>query len=246
MGQYQTDALVLGVKNWGEADKIITLLSREHGKITATAFGCRRPKSPLAGALQMFNEVDIQLTKGNRLDTVRQASLKHANRTMSTDFSAMAYGAFVAELATNLAVEGFPQGDMYDKLLEVFDAFGSRNPRIAALAAAFQILEFSGMQLSYERCVRSGLDIEGDAFFSIQEGGALLPEMVQPDDKDIMEYPEAMRVFIGQLLKLNWLEKPAFKVSGSIMVQAEALLLGYLYSMFGKPMKSLKFIQQLG
>jgi len=73
----------------------------------------------------------------------------------------------------------------------------------------------------------------------------LLPKMVQPDDKDIMEYPEAMRVFIGQLLKLNWLEKPAFKVSGSIMVQAESLLLGYLYSMFGKPMKSLKFIQQL-
>ncbi|MBE6105522.1 DNA repair protein RecO [Anaerovibrio lipolyticus] len=245
MGQYQTDALVLGVKNWGEADKIITLLSRDYGKITATAFGCRRPKSPLAGALQMFNEVDIQLTKGNHLDTVRQASLKHVNRTMSTDFSAMAYGAFVAELATNLAVEGFPQVDMYDKLLEVFDAFGSRNPRIAALAAAFQILEFSGMQLSYERCVRSNREIQGDAFFSIQEGGAILPEMVQPEDKELAEYPEALRVFIGQLLKLNWLDKPAFKVSGSIMVQAESLLLGYLYNMFGKPMKSLKFIQQL-
>lgn len=246
MGQYQTDALVLGVKNWGEADKIITLLSRDYGKITATAFGCRRPKSPLAGALQMFNEVDIQLTKGNHLDTVRQASLKHVNRTMSTDFSAMAYGAFVAELATNLAVEGFPQVDMYDKLLEVFDAFGSRNPRIAALAAAFQILEFSGMQLSYERCVRSNGEIQGDAFFSIQEGGAILPEMVQPEDKELAEYPEALRVFIGQLLKLNWLDKPAFKVSGSIMVQAESLLLGYLYNMFGKPMKSLKFIQQIG
>lgn len=245
MGQYQTDALVLGVKNWGEADKIITLLSRDYGKITATAFGCRRPKSPLAGALQMFNEVDIQLTKGNHLDTVRQASLKHVNRIMSTDFSAMAYGAFVAELATNLAVEGFPQVDMYDKLLEVFDAFGSRNPRIAALAAAFQILEFSGMQLSYERCVRSNREIQGDAFFSIQEGGAILPEMVQPEDKELAEYPEALRVFIGQLLKLNWLDKPAFKVSGSIMVQAESLLLGYLYNMFGKPMKSLKFIQQL-
>lgn len=245
MGQYQTDALVLGVKNWGEADKIITLLSRDYGKITATAFGCRRPKSPLAGALQMFNEVDIQLTKGNHLDTVRQASLKHVNRTMSTDFSAMAYGAFVAELATNLAVEGFPQVDMYDKLLEVFDAFGSRNPRIAALAAAFQILEFSGMQLSYERCVRSNREIQGDAFFSIHEGGAILPEMVQPEDKELAEYPEALRVFIGQLLKLNWLDKPAFKVSGSIMVQAESLLLGYLYNMFGKPMKSLKFIQQL-
>ncbi|ORT99448.1 DNA recombination and repair protein RecO [Anaerovibrio sp. JC8] len=246
MAQYQTEALVLGVKNWGEADKIITLLSREHGKITATAFGCRRPKSPLAGPLQMFNEVDIQLTKGNRLDTVRQASLKQANKNMSTDFSAMAYGAFVAELATNLSVEGFPQADMYDKLLEVFAAFGSRNPRIAALAAAFQILEFSGMQLSYERCIRSNLEIEGDAYFSINDGGAISPALVQSEDKGLMEYPEALRVFIGQLLQLDWLEKPAFKVNGRIMVQAESLLLGYLYHIFGKPMKSLQFIQQVG
>ena len=119
MAQYQTDALVLGVKNWGEADKIVTLLSKEHGKIVATAFGCRRPKSPLAGALQMFNEVSVQLTKGERLDTVRQATLKQANKTMSADFSAMAYGAFVAELATNLAVERFPQGDMCPLVLAI-------------------------------------------------------------------------------------------------------------------------------
>ena len=245
MGQYQTDALVLGVKNWGEADKIITLLSRDHGKIIATAFGCRRPKSPLAGALQMFNEVDIQLTSGNKLDTVRQVSLKHANRTMSADFSAMAYGAFVAELASNLAVEGFPQSDMYDKLREIFDAFGSRNHRIAALAAAFQILEFSGMQLSYERCIRSNVEIDGDAYFSIEAGGAVDKSVIRPEDRDAMEYPAALRVFIGQLLKLNWLDKPAFTVNGKIMVQAEELLLRYLYHVFGRPMKSLKFIQQL-
>ena len=246
MAQYQTDALVLGVKNWGEADKIVTLLSKEHGKIVATAFGCRRPKSPLAGALQMFNEVSVQLTKGERLDTVRQATLKQANKTMSEDFSAMAYGAFVAELATNLAVERFPQGDMYDKLLEIFASFGTRNPRIGALAAAYQLLEYSGMQLSYERCIRSNDEITGDAYFSIEAGGAVSRNMVQADDRDMLDYPEAMRVFIGQLLKLSWQDKPSFTVNGKIMMQAEELLLKYLYHILGKPMKSLKFIQQIG
>lgn len=246
MAQYQTEALVLGVRNWGEADKIVTLLAREQGKIVATAFGCRRPKSPLAGALQMFNEVDIQLTRGDRLDTVRQCSIKQANRALSSDFAAMAYGSFVAELAINLAVERFPQGKMYDKLLEVFGAFGNRNPRIAALAAAYQLLEFSGMQLSYERCIRSNGEITGDALFSIEAGGAIAQAQVQEDDSNIMAYPEALRVFIGQLLRLDWQEKPAFKVNGKIMVQAETLLLNYLYHVFGKPMKSLQFIQQVG
>ncbi|MCR5175747.1 MAG: DNA repair protein RecO [Anaerovibrio sp.] len=245
MAQYQTDALVLGVKNWGEADKIVTLLSREQGKIVAAAFGCRRPKSPLAGPLQMFNEISVQLSKGDKLDTVRQCSIKRINRDMSRDFSVMAYGAFVAELAINLSVEGFPQGEMYNRLLEIFAAFGQRNPRVAALGAAFQLLEFSGMQLSYERCIRCNRDIEGDAYFSIEAGGAVSQDMVQADDHDIVEYPAAMRTFIGQLLRLNWQEKPSFKVSGKIMIQAEDLILRYLYHVFGKPMKSLQFIRQL-
>ena len=246
MGVYTTEALVLGVKNWGEADKIVTLFSKEHGRIQATAFGCRRPKSALAGALQLFNTVEIQLTKGDRLDTVRQCSIKHCNRALSSDFAAMAYGAFVAELATGLTVDNFPQGDMYDRLVEIFDAFGSRTPRIIALAAAYQLLEFSGMQLSYRYCIRSNKELEGDAWFSLEAGGALAVDVCREEDRDVIVYPEALRIFILQLLELDWKGKPAFSVSGRIMVQAESIMLSYLNSIFGKPLKSLQFIQQLG
>ena len=51
---YTTEVLVIGVKNWGNADKIVTLLSPEYGKITAAAYGCRRPKSPLASSMAAF------------------------------------------------------------------------------------------------------------------------------------------------------------------------------------------------
>lgn len=109
MGQYSTEALILGIRNWGEADKIITLLSPQQGLIKAAAFGCRRTKSALAGSLQMFNQVEIQLKQGDKLDTIRGCSLLHSYRVMSTDFTAMAYGAFVAETASRLAIENFPQ-----------------------------------------------------------------------------------------------------------------------------------------
>ena len=102
------------------------------------------------------------------------------------------------------------------------------------------------MQLSYERCIRSNDEIAGDAYFSIEAGGAVSRDMVQDDDRDMLDYPEAMRVFIGQLLKLSWQDKPSFTVNGQIMMQAEELLLKYLYHILGKPMKSLKFIQQIG
>ena len=61
MAQYTTEALVLSLKNWGDADKMVTLLTKERGRIKAAAFGCRRPRSPLAGGMQMFHVLELQL-----------------------------------------------------------------------------------------------------------------------------------------------------------------------------------------
>lgn len=242
MAQYKTEAIIIGVKNWGEADKLITLLSPEKGKIMATAFGCRRPKSPLAGALQLFNVVDIQLTEGQRVDTVRQCTLKHHHRVMDTDFNAMAYGAFVAELATNLTIENFPQMDVYKRLRQIMVAFGSRNPRIIALAAAFQLLEKTGMQLSYTHCIRSSEYIEGDAFFNVGEGGAVSSGCTRPED---IPYPETLRKFICQLIDMDWEKENKFSVTGKNLMAAEQIMLLHLNQILDAPLKSLEFLRQL-
>lgn len=251
MAQYATEALIIGIKNWGEADKIITLLSPERGRIKAAAFGCRRPKSPLSGALQMFNHVEVQVREGEKLDTIRTCSLLESYRVMSTDFQAMAYGAFVAETASKLAVENFPQQEMYKRLLEIFPAFGERNPRIAALAAAYQLLEYSGMQMNYDYCAECNQELHEDAFFCFEAGGALCRKCGSIHRKklgeiEVLNYTNEMRVFIGQLLRLDWQSKPAFSVSGKVLVSAERLLLRYLHHIFEKPLKSLEFIQQIG
>ena len=51
MSIYSTEAILLAVRNYGEADKIATLFSKDFGKISALAYGCRRPKSRMAGAM---------------------------------------------------------------------------------------------------------------------------------------------------------------------------------------------------
>lgn len=251
MAQYTTEALIIGIRNWGEADKIITLLSPERGRIKAAAFGCRRPKSALAGSLQMFNQVEVQVREGERLDMIRGCSLLRAYRVMSTDFTAMAYGAFVAETASRLAIENFPQQDMYNRLLEVFAAFGGRNPRVAALAAAYQLLEYSGMQMNYQYCAECNHELAEDGYFSFELGGALCgrcgaEKLHASGEYYIFSYGSGVREFIMQLLELDWQSKPAFTVSGRTLVAAEALLLGYLRHIFEKPLKSLEFIRQIG
>ena len=246
MAQYATEAVIIGIKNMGEADKAVTLLSPEKGRIQAIAFGCRRTKSPLAGALQMFNQVDIQLSEGDHWDTVRQCSVKTNYKIMTSDFVAMAYGSFVAEITGRLSIEKFPQQDMYQKLLEILGAFGSRNPRIVALAAAYQLLEYSGMQLMYEHCVCCNQEMTGDGWFSLSQGGALCPKCSGQGNQGNLPYPQALQEFLLQLIDLDWQQEPSFRVSGKVLLAAEDLMLQYLHHIFERPMKSLQFIQQIG
>lgn len=144
-GTCQIEALILGTVNWGEADKIATLLTAERGQVKALVFGCRRPKSPLAAVVQPFNRAEFTLTEGQKLDTVRQAALQRSYHKIGENLTAMAYGSFVAELARELVPEGDPAAKMFSLTEKVFAALETRNPRAVAMAAAWQFLRLSGV-----------------------------------------------------------------------------------------------------
>ena len=245
MAQYQTEAIVLSVRNWGEADKMLRLFSRDHGKITAAAFGARRPKSPLAGGLQMFHTVELSLTTGERVDTVRNCRLVNRFPHLETDLVAMAYASFIAEVLLELTPDGAPQPEIYDWLPSVLAACGRKNPRIVALAAGFQLLDFAGLGLSFDTCAISGTPIEGDAYFSAEEGGALALTAATEIAKKC-PYPEGLRTLLSTLATIDWSSPPQFTARRSELENGEAILVAYLQDTFGHPLRSLKFIRQLG
>ena len=242
MAIYSTEVLVLGVKNWGNADKIVTLLSPEYGLITAAAYGCRRPKSILAAAMQPFSWLDIQLSRGEKMDTVRQCEHKGFFADLYTDLTAMAYASFVAEFAKEIANADEPQPEIYQLLLKVLPCMTKFNPRICALACAYQLLEFTGYQLHYFNCSLCGSEITGDVYFDFHQGGAIC-QACMPNAK--ANYSSSLRLFIQQLIQINWDSPTKFQVKGIDLVHAEQLLLNYVQNLIGRPFKSLAFIKQV-
>ena len=240
--QYKAEALVLGVHNWGEADKLVTFFTRERGKVRAAAFGSRRPKSPLAAGMQMFQHVEVHMTEGQRLDTVRQCILLHRYRKLGEDLMAMAYGSFVAEILREFLPENAAEPVAFDLMLEIFQAFETRNPRVTALIAAWQLLAHFGLQLRLGRCVHCGREIEGDALLHIGEGGVLCKDCGTSDARALSAEG---RAFLQALLQLDW-KQPKLTVQRENLLMAEQVLLSYLQGMLGKPLRSLAFIQQLG
>ena len=242
MALYQTEAVVLGAKNWGDADKMMTFFTKERGLVKAAAFGCRRPRSPLAGGMQMFSLLELQLAEGKRVDTVKQCTRRPQGRKLSEDLAVMAYGSFVAEFLREFLPEGQPEPQMFELVRHILEAFETRNPRVTAMTAVYQLLEFTGMQLHYEHCVHCGRAIAGDSFFLQAAGGVLCGRCRVAG---AAQFPDELRCFILSLRDFDWQDAEPMKVSARLMVQAEQLLLNYLQSLLGHPLKSLAFIQQL-
>ena len=72
MPTYQADAVVLRRLDYGEADRILTLLTREHGKLAAIAKGSRRATTRMGNGLDLFTRSQMMLAKGRNLDVVAQ------------------------------------------------------------------------------------------------------------------------------------------------------------------------------
>ena len=242
MAQYKEEALVLGTHNWGEADRMVTLFTRSSGKLKAVAFGCRRPRSPLAAGMQMFSHVEVQLQNGMRLPTVKQCALLHRYPKLSEHLETMAYGTFVAEMVREFLPEHVPDEAVFDLLLEIFEAFEKRNPRITALAAAWQLLEHSGLQLHFERCVHCGKEIQENSFFDLGEGGILCWKCRTLHAENLTL---GVRNLIRSLRDMDWKKEKRFILKRDELLAAEKILLTYLQQTLGHPMKSLQFLQQL-
>ncbi|WP_340538226.1 DNA repair protein RecO [Nocardioides sp. GXZ039] len=106
MPVYRDEAVVLRTHKLGEADRIITLLTRHHGRVRAVAKGVRRTTSKFGSRLEPFTHVDLQLAEGRSLDIVTQAetrSLFHAG--LGHDYERYTAGTAMLETAERLVTE---------------------------------------------------------------------------------------------------------------------------------------------
>ena len=243
MALYAAEGIVLGTRSWGEADKVMTIFTRERGLVRAAAFGCRRPRSPLAGAMQMFVHADLQFAEGGRLETVKTASVRAHHAKLSLDLTALAYATFVAEVIREFMPEGIADEAFFDRLSAILTAFETRNPRVTALAAVLQTLAAAGLQQSYERCLHCGTEIDGDAFFLAREGGALCADCRMEDSTD---FSAELRALLVTLEQLDWQHPPSLQLRGGTLMAAESLVLAHVQELVGHPLRSLSFLAQLG
>ena len=176
----RVSAVVIRQRQLGEADRILVLYSRERGKLSCVAKGVRRPRSKLAGSLQLFSQAEAQLAAGRSLDVVTQARATEAFYHLRLDMSRYAHASYAAELLDALTEEGLADVSLYDLLvgtLSALDAGG--DPPTLIRAFELKLLGWLGYGPELLSCASCGAEVEGKARgFSVSQGGVVCARCV--------------------------------------------------------------------
>jgi DNA repair protein RecO (recombination protein O) len=98
MPTYTAQALVLHRRSLGEHDRVLTLFTKEHGKISAVAKGSQRATSRLVGATEPFTHVRLLLATGRNLDIITQCEIVNAYPALRTDIERLSRAAYICDL----------------------------------------------------------------------------------------------------------------------------------------------------
>ncbi len=227
---YRDEAVVLRTHKLGEADRIITVLSRSHGKVRAVAKGVRRTTSKFGARLEPFNHVDLQFATGRTLDVITEAVTRHAySEGLGDDYAGYTAGHVMLETADRLVTEeGQPSVRQFHLLVGALHALtrgttaGPRPPTMVMDAYLLRALASAGLAPSLTDCAGCGRP-GPHPFFSPESGGTVCQGCRPP--RSAMP-PEGTLPYLAALLTGDWAATasvpPAVQRSGSGLVASFA------------------------
>lgn len=167
----KTRALVLRSRPLGERDRLLNLLTREQGKLSAVAPGARKVKSRLAAGVDYFTCGNFLLYRGRSLYTVNQLEVEMNFDRIRGDVRAYACGMYFCELVAKLVEEGQPVPSIFDLLLECLFCLNRKDADGEILARFFELklLSLLGYRPHLTGCLKCG-DKQGPFFWNNEEG----------------------------------------------------------------------------
>lgn len=171
---YKTSAVILRGRTYGEADRILTLFTKERGKIDAIAKGARRTKSHLAGRLEFGNEVQLGMHRGRTLDVVVSADIEEAHWQRLVQPERFAAANLIVEMVDAFCEPDLAQPDVYALLTAALRAIGRSEDSLALLPRfSMRLLDALGLAPPVEQCVHCGkaFDEGRTVWLDAEQGG---------------------------------------------------------------------------
>lgn len=171
MALYRDDGIVLRTHKLGEADRIVSVLTRTRGKVRSVAKGVRKTKSRFGARLEPPSHVALQLYEGrSELHIIDQAETIDHFRTIREDLDRLTGAVSMLEAADQLSLEGEANPALYQMLLGALRALAGSGGALVVPAFYLKVLALEGFGSIVDTCVECGIDDELVSF-DLEAGG---------------------------------------------------------------------------
>ena len=222
---YHCEALTLKHAPIGEADLLLTLFTKEMGKLRAVAKGARRSSSKLVGHLEPLTQIRISLAHGRGLDYVTQAQVIGNFGPLKDDLQAITKGFYLAELVDGFGSEAHPNQPLYELAVATLHHIGQdHDSELVLRFFELRLLQVSGFMPELYRCVECGQHLVPERHrFSPNLGGVLCLDC-HPTDAHVR--PLTLRALkVLRLLDRSPLTQvPSLQISNALARELKTLL----------------------
>ncbi len=242
----KVEAVILRHSDYGEADRLLTLFTREQGKVRAIAKGVRKMQSRKAGHLEPFTQSTLMLAQGHDLWIVTQAEAIELYQPLREDLSLIGYAGYVVELLDRFIYEEGQNWQLYQLLTETLQRLASEDdPFVPIHYYEMRLLDLMGFRPMLFECASCGKPIQAeDQYFSAERGGVLCPDcglqvnLVRPVSMDALRY-------LRHFQRSTYKEAKRANPGEETRAEVEALLNSYLTYLLERNLNSPEFIRQV-
>jgi DNA repair protein RecO (recombination protein O) len=242
----KVEAIILQHSDWGEADRILRLFTREQGKLRAIAKGARKMQSRKAGHLEPFMRSKLVLAKGHDLWIVTQAELIEPYSKLRENLESTARVAYVIELLDRLTYEEGQNWQLYDLVVKTLDRLTSNpDPFVPIHYYEMRILDLTGYRPLLFECANCRKEIKAeDQFFSAELGGVLCPSCGARTTGSRMISMDALR-YLRHFQRSSYTEAMRADPTEKTRAEVETILNYYLTFLLERGLNSTEFLKQI-
>ncbi len=244
---YRLTGIVLRRRDHGEADRLITLLSPDQGKITLRAPGARKVTSRKAGHLDLFTHVRLQVARARTWDIITQAETLHAFPHIRESLKRTGHAYFVAELILHIAPEGQGDTKLFDLALTTLHHLNTAS-NLLLVSRWFEahLLRLAGFQPQLYVCVACHAPIVGvETVYWHPTGGGVVCEQCAAQHASLRPLPARVLKFMRYLQTHTFEQACTLTVPVDLLREVESYTLPYLQTVLERNLRSVAFLERL-
>lgn len=242
----RVEALILRHQRWGEADRILTIFSKEHGKMRVIAKGVRKTTSRKAGHIELFMQSTLQLAKGREFWILTQVETISAFQALREDLQKMSIASYVIELLDKFTYDDGPNPRLYRLVIETLERLCIEDPVFIVLRYyELRLLDLLGYRPQLFQCIGCQEDIRAEnQYFSALVGGVICPRCAH-------KYEDTRRISMSALKYIRHFQRSSYKESlaaspeEEVTLEIERILQWYLTFLLERGINSQVFLQQI-